>query len=68
MTLGEDACLLHAGSGPTILGMLRDTALSVLRSAGCSTIASRLRHYSQYPQEAVALVPNHTGRVCLFTV
>lgn len=56
VNLGEDASLVHAGTGPDILALLRDTALSVLRSVGCRTIASRLRHHSQYPQEAVALV------------
>ena len=56
VNLGEDASLVHVGAGPDILALLRDTALSVLRSAGCRTIASRLRHHSQYPEEAVALV------------
>jgi predicted transposase YbfD/YdcC len=56
VNLGEDASLLHAGAGPTILALLRDTTISVLRATGCSTIATRLRYYSQFPQEAVALV------------
>lgn len=56
VNLAEDASLVHAGCGPTIVAMLRNAALSVLRAAGCSTIASRLRHYGQFPQEAVALV------------
>ncbi len=56
VTLGEDASLLHAGHGPTIVALLRDVALSVLRAAGCFTIAARLRHHSQYPDQAVALI------------
>jgi predicted transposase YbfD/YdcC len=56
VNLGEDASLVHAGAGPTVLALLRDTALSVLRSAGCRTIATRLRHHSQCPQDAVALI------------
>jgi len=56
VTLGEDASLLHAGHGPTIVALLRDAALSVLRATGCFTIAARLRYHSQYPDQAVALV------------
>jgi predicted transposase YbfD/YdcC len=56
VNLGDDASLIHTGSAPAVLGMLRDVALSALRLAGSSAIASRLRHYSQFPQEAVALV------------
>jgi predicted transposase YbfD/YdcC len=56
VNLAEDASLLHAGFGPAIVATLRDAALSVLRSAGYSTIAARLRHYGQYPEQAVALV------------
>jgi predicted transposase YbfD/YdcC len=56
INLDEDASLLHAGEGPTVVAMLRDVALSVLRAAGCSTIAARLRQHSQYPSPAVALL------------
>lgn len=56
VNLGEDASLVHTGAGPTVLALLRDTALSVLRSAGYRAIAARLRHHSQYPEDAVALV------------
>jgi predicted transposase YbfD/YdcC len=56
VSLGEDASLIHAGQGPTVCAMLRDTALSVLRCAGYSTIAAQLRYFSQYPQEAVSLL------------
>ncbi len=56
VNLGEDASLLHAGHGPVIVATLRDVALSVLRSAGCFTIAARLRPYGQYPEQAVSLI------------
>ena len=38
------------------LAVLRDTALSLLRGTGCRAIAARLRHYSQFPAQAVALL------------
>lgn len=54
--LGEDASLVHAGTGPTILAMLRDTAISLLHRAGVRTLTARLRGHAQHPQPAVALV------------
>jgi predicted transposase YbfD/YdcC len=56
VTLGEDASLVHAGQGPTILALLRETALSLLRRAGYRAITSRLRYHSQHPEAAVALL------------
>ena len=56
VTLGEDRSLIHCGSGPSVLAVLRDTVVSLLRSTGCSTIASRLRFHSTHPDAALALV------------
>jgi predicted transposase YbfD/YdcC len=56
VNLGEDASLVHADAGPTIMALLRDAALNLVRATGCSTIASRLRRHAQFPDEAVALV------------
>lgn len=56
VTLGEDASLIHAGAGPTIMAVLRDAALSLLRRAGHRAIASRLRAHADQPLAAVALV------------
>jgi len=56
VTLGEDASLIHAGQGPSVFAMLRDTALSLLRRAGCHAITARRRYHSQYPEEAIALL------------
>jgi predicted transposase YbfD/YdcC len=56
VTMGEDRSLIHVAQGPTILSTLRDTALSLLRLAGCRTIASRLRAHAEDPSAALALV------------
>lgn len=56
VTFGEDASLIHAGQGPTVMALLRDAAVSVLHRAGIQQVAARLRRHSQHPQEAVAPV------------
>jgi predicted transposase YbfD/YdcC len=63
VNFGEDASLIHAGAGPTVMALLRDAALSLLHHAGIQRIASRLRQHSQHPEQAVALVlgPLPTG-------
>ena len=58
VTFGEDASLIHLGHGPTILALVRDAALNLLRQAEVRQIAARLRLYAQYPHQAVALVIN----------
>jgi predicted transposase YbfD/YdcC len=56
VNLGEDASLIHAGQGPTVMALLRDAALSLLHRAGIRRIAAQLRTHSQQPERAVALV------------
>jgi len=56
VTMAEDASLIHVGHGPSIMAMLRDLALSLLRQSGYRTIAARLRHHSSHPWEAVSLL------------
>jgi predicted transposase YbfD/YdcC len=56
VTLGEDQSTIHTGQGPTVLALLRDAAVSLLRRAGIHQIAARLRDHSQDPAAAVALV------------
>jgi len=56
VTLGEDRSLVHTGQGPTVLALLRDTALGLLHRAGCRAIASRLRAHADHPTAALALV------------
>ncbi len=58
VTFGEDASLIHAGQGPTVLALLRDAAITVLHLAGIHRVAACLRRHSQFPAEAVALVVN----------
>jgi len=56
VTLGEDQSLIHQGHGPTVMALLRDAALSLLRRGGVRQIAARLRYHSQHPAAAVALL------------
>lgn len=58
VTLAEDASLIHAGQGPTVLALLRDAAVTVLHLAGVRRVTARLRRHSQHPERAVALVVN----------
>lgn len=58
VTFGEDASLIHVGQGPTVMALLRDTAVGVLRRAGVTRITACLRRHSQRPERAVALVVN----------
>ena len=53
---GEDASLIHLGQGPTVMSLLRDAALNLLRQAGVRRIAARLRLHAQHPEQAVTLV------------
>jgi predicted transposase YbfD/YdcC len=63
VNFGEDASLIHAGAGPTVMALLRDAALNLLHQARVRRVASRLRTHSQRPEHAVALVvsPLPTG-------
>jgi hypothetical protein len=63
VNFGEDASLIHAGAGPTVMALLRDAALNLLHHAGIRRVASGLRRHSQHPERAVALVlgPLPTG-------
>lgn len=51
--LGEDACTLRVGSGPTMLSMLRATVISLLRRANVPSIAAALRRFSRRPHELI---------------
>lgn len=50
VTLGEDRSLVHCGQGPQVLAALRNTAVSVLRRAGITTIAAQLRQNCRQPE------------------
>ena len=56
VTLGEDQSLIHQGQGPTVMALRREAAVSLLHRAGVRQIAARLRHHSQHPSAAVALL------------
>lgn len=55
-SLGEDRCTVRLGAGPTLLAIARDTVVSLLHAAGCSTIAARLRYYSRRPHDLLPLL------------
>jgi predicted transposase YbfD/YdcC len=56
VNLGEDACLIHLQQGPTVLALLRDASLNLLRLAGHHRIAATIRAHAQHPDAAVALL------------
>jgi hypothetical protein len=56
VTMGEDKSTIHVGNGPKIMAALRNTALSLLRRAGYSTIAARMRYHSTHPQAALEVL------------
>ncbi len=56
VTMGEDRSTIHADNGPKIMAALRNTVLSLLRYAGFSTIAARMRYNSIHPEAALAVL------------
>jgi len=56
VTLGEDRSTVHKDNGPKIMAALRNTAVSLLRLAGFSTIAERFRHNSGHPEDALQVL------------
>ncbi len=56
VTLGEDRSTVHADNGPKIMAALRNTAVSLLRRAGFSTIAARMRYNSIHPEAALQVL------------
>jgi predicted transposase YbfD/YdcC len=56
VTMREDQSTLHADNGPKIMATLRNTALSLLRRAGFSTIAARMRYNCGHPQAALQVL------------
>jgi predicted transposase YbfD/YdcC len=56
VTMGEDKSAVHADNGPKIMAALRNTVVSLLRHAGFSTIAARMRYNSTHPEAALAVL------------
>lgn len=56
VTGGEDRSRSHVGAGPTVMALLRDTALTRLRRGGHRALARQLRARAAHPLAARALV------------
>ena len=54
--MGEDKSTVHADNGPKIMAALRNTVVSLLRRAGFSTIAARMRYNSTHPEAALEVL------------
>jgi predicted transposase YbfD/YdcC len=54
--LGEDRSTVHKDNGPKIMAALRNSAVSLLRRAGFSTIAARLRYNCGHPEAALQVL------------
>jgi predicted transposase YbfD/YdcC len=54
--LREDASLVHAGTGPAVLSVLRDAALNLLSLAGIPTVLAHTQSLAQFPHQALAMV------------
>ncbi|MEV0426570.1 ISAs1 family transposase [Micromonospora sp. NPDC050495] len=55
-TYAEDASRLRTGNAPRAMATLRNTAISLLRLAGITTIAAALRHNSRNPYRPLRLL------------
>ncbi len=56
VTMGEDKSTVHCDNGPKIMAALRNTVVSLLRHAGFSTLAARMRYNSTHPEAALAVL------------
>jgi hypothetical protein len=56
VTMGEDKSTVHLDNGPKIMATLRNTVVSLLRHAGFSTIAARMRYNSSHPEAALKVL------------
>jgi predicted transposase YbfD/YdcC len=61
VTMGEDRSTIHADNGPKIMAALRNTAVSLLRRAGFSTIAARMRYNSGHPEATLQVLSLSPG-------
>ena len=61
VTMGEDRSTVHADNGPKIMAALRNTAISLLRRAGFSTMAARLRYNCGHPEAVLHLLSLSLG-------
>ncbi len=56
VTLGEDRSLIHKGNGASVMALLRNLTISLLRQNGHRAIARRLRFNSRCPNQAVVII------------
>lgn len=56
VTFDEDRSTIRTGTGPQVMATLRNTAVSVLRLAGHTSIAAALRHHSRDAHRPVGLL------------
>jgi len=56
VTMGEDKSTVHRDNGPKIMAALRNMVVSLLRHAGFSTIAARMRYNSTHPEAALMVL------------
>lgn len=52
----EDRSQVRTGSAPQVMATLRNTAISLLRLSGATSIAAALRHHAARPERPVALL------------
>ena len=58
VTFDEDRHQLRTGNGPQVMATLRNTAISLLRLAGHTKIASALRHHGRLTSRPIDLLLN----------
>jgi len=56
VTMGEDKSTIHCENGPKIMAALRNSVVSLLRHAGFSTLAARMRYNSTHPEAALQVL------------
>jgi len=49
----EDHSQVRTGNAPQVMATLRNTAISLLRLAGATSIAKALRHHARHPDQAI---------------
>ena len=53
VTYDEDRSQVRSGNAPQVMATLRNTAISLLRIAGWTNIATALRHHASHPDRAI---------------
>lgn len=56
VTFDEDRSTVRTGAAPQVMATLRNTAVSILRLAGHTSIATALRHHSRNPHRPIELL------------